>query len=427
LKRTLNDRILKALKPKAGRRYEVHDTITPGLLVRVTDKGTRTFALCARFPGSTNPTRRALGEYGAIDLATARARARDWLALLEKGIDPGREAERQRLAELRKQAGTFSTVAEKLFATKLKAQRRGHVVERTIRNELLPHWGNRPIGEISHRDIRELIDGVIERGAKAFAFNVFDAAQAVFSFAVARDIIAHNPCRQLSRKELLGPKRHRERTLTDLELFVLWRASGRLGYPFGPMYRLLLLTGTRLEEALSARWREFDLGNRLWTIPAERFKSEAEHIVPLSSMACAVLESVKRFNRGDYLFSASFGETPVRGISPAKRRLDRQMLLTLRALARHRGDDNPRDTKLNPFINHDIRRTVRTRLSALKIQDHVAEMVIGHGRKGIARVYDHHRYLNEKREALDTWAAFLRDIVEPAPANVVTLTKARAS
>ena len=68
-----------------------------------------------------------------------------------------------------------------------------------------------------------------------------------------------------------------------------------------------------------------------------------------------------------------------------------------------------------------MRRTVRTRLSALKVQDHVAEMVIGHGRKGIARIYDQHRFEDEKREALAKWAVLLRSIVEPPPANVVAL------
>jgi integrase len=148
--------------------------------------------------------------------------------------------------------------------------------------------------------------------------------------------------------------------------------------------------------------------------------------VPLSDTACALLESLPRFRKGDHLFSTTFGEAPVNGFSKAKTRLDGRMLRTLRALARQRGD-NPHAVKLDHFVNHDIRRTVRTRLSALKVQDHIAEMVIGHGRKGIARVYDRYEYAPEMREALLLWAACLRSIVEPPPpANVVTLAKARA-
>ena len=72
-----------------------------------------------------------------------------------------------------------------------------------------------------------------------------------------------------------------------------------------------------------------------------------------------------------------------------------------------------------PWVVHDIRRTVRTRLASLRVSDLVAEMVIGHGRKGIQRVYDQHTYEPEMREALELWAARLRDIVTPPPENVV--------
>ena len=79
-----------------------------------------------------------------------------------------------------------------------------------------------------------------------------------------------------------------------------------------------------------------------------------------------------------------------------------------------------------PWVIHDIRRTVRTRLASLRVPDMVAEMVIGHGRKGIQRVYDQHSYEDEMREALELWAARLRDIVTPPPENVVRLKKGRA-
>jgi integrase len=416
-----NDRMLRALKPQPGQRYEVHDEYTPGLVVRVTEKGTKTFALIARYPGSDNPTRRAIGEYGAVELAVARNMAREWLTLIKKGIDPRRELEQQLLAERRKLADTFQAVAERFFTTKLQTQRRGHVVESIIRRELLPYWAGRPMAELSHRDVRERIEAIVERGARARAHNVLDAAHAIFNFAVAREVTETNPCKLLRRRDLVGAKRHRERTLTDAELFALWRASGRLSYPWGPMYRLLLLTGTRLDEAAGARRRELDLDKRLWTIPAERFKSDTEHMVPLSDAAYALFQELPRFRRGDHLFSTTFGEKPVNGFGRPKERLDQRMLLTLQASARQRRHEDPHSIKLDPFVNHDIRRTVRTRLSALKVQDHIAEMVIGHGRKGLQRVYDQHRYLDEKREALDRWANYLRSIIEPPPANVVTL------
>jgi hypothetical protein len=88
------------------------DSIVPGLLVRVTEKGTRTFMLQSRFPGSTQPTRRAIGEYGSVSLERAREKARNWIELVHKGIDPTVVEEEERQTNLRLQANTFAAVAE---------------------------------------------------------------------------------------------------------------------------------------------------------------------------------------------------------------------------------------------------------------------------------------------------------------------------
>ena len=90
-----------------------------------------------------------------------------------------------------------------------------------------------------------------------------------------------------------------------------------------------------------AQWSEFDLDKRVWSVPPERFKSNATHMVPLSDQALAVLLSVPHFTKGDYLFSTTLGERPVGGFSKAKARLDKLM-------------------GAPPWVIHDIRRTVRT-------------------------------------------------------------------
>jgi len=99
-----------------------------------------------------------------------------------------------------------------------------------------------------------------------------------------------------------------------------------------------------------------------------------------------------------------------------KNLIDARMLLTLRAIARKRGDD-PATVELEPWVNHDLRRVVRSGLSSLKIADHVAEAVLAHVRPGIAGTYDRHSYIDEKRDALIAWGAKLRSIAEPAPAS----------
>jgi integrase len=133
-------------------------------------------------------------------------------------------------------------------------------------------------------------------------------------------------------------------------------------------------------------------------------------LVPLNSGAQAILKGLPRFDRGEFLFSSNLGEKPVSGFTGAKERLDAAMTKELSG-------------ELKPWRVHDLRRTVRTRLAALKISDRVAELVIGHGAKGLQRNYDQHQYEAEMREALELWAARLRDIVTPPPENVVRLKK----
>lgn len=188
---------------------------------------------------------------------------------------------------------------------------------------------------------------------------------------------------------------------------------------------MLALTGQRRNEVGWARWSEINLEQKLWTIPAERMKGGAAHVVPLTDDVLVILKELPHFKGGDYLFSSTFGKKPVRGFNRAKRALDGHMLRSWRALGRIRGEDR-RDKTIPPFVVHDVRRTVRTGLSALPIPDLVRELVVAHSKPGLHKVYDLHVYEQEKRHALTLWAARLHSIVEPAPANVVELPRARA-
>ena len=230
-----------------------------------------------------------------------------------------------------------------------------------------------------------------------------------FDWAQELEHIEASPAAAIRAKKLVGEKKPRQRVLDDSELRVFWHATEQMGYPFGPLFQLLLLTGCRKSEIAGARWSEIDKG--VLTIPAERFKSNAQHLVPLSSKALTIIESLPRW--GDYLFG---GDKPIGCFGKPKERLDKLMV----------SDAAATGVTVAPFRTHDLRRTVRTRLSSLKVPNHVAEMVIGHGKKGIERVYHQHSYETEIREALEKWAGLLRDIVTPPPANVVRLQKENA-
>jgi integrase len=412
-KRILTDRKIKSLKPAdAGSTYDEPDGHVRGLSVRVMPSGARTFVLTTRYPGSKNPTRRALGSYGELTLEMAREKAQQWHALIKRGVDPAHEEERHRQAALRKQKNSFASVAEEYIKRHVSKTRKADVVERELRREFIERWGDRPITDITQHDVVAVIDEVVDRKAPYQAHNLLGHVRTLFNWAIGRGVygLERSPCDRLKPKNVIGRKLARQRILNEAEIKALRTATETMGYPYGPLFRMLLVTGQRKSEVAEARWREFDLDKKLWTIPAARMKADAAHVVPLSDEAMKIIAGLHRFNRGDHLFSTTFGAKPVNGFSKAKTILDREMLKHL-------------PSPPSPWVIHDVRRTMRTGLSALPVPDIVRELVIAHTQKGLHKVYDLHAYLEEKRHALNLWAAKVRGIVEPAPANVVKMAR----
>jgi integrase len=415
----LTDAKVARLRPGA-QRYDAHDALLPGLIVHVTPTGAKSFMLKKRYPGSSYSTRRRLGEVGVINVEEARRRAREWIGWLERGIDPKVEAAEQKRRVADDQALTFAVVADTYIKQRLRGQRQGARSEREIRKELIPVWGARKITAITRGDVIRLIDAVrarAERAAEAagrratgaYAHIIYSHCRALFNFAVLRYDLPVSPCDRLKPKDIIGAKKPRERVLDDRELRALWVAADSMGYPYGPLLKLIVMTGTRKSEASEARWAEFDLEGKAWTIPRERFKSDSEHVIPLTAEMLTLLATLPRFRSDDHLFSTSFGKKPVNGFSKAAARLARLMTQQLSG-------------EVQPFTIHDLRRTTRTKLAKLRIPEHIAEAVIGHAKRGLARVYNQHRYADEIREALELWNARLRSIVTPTPPdNVVAL------
>jgi integrase len=171
--------------------------------------------------------------------------------------------------------------------------------------------------------------------------------------------------------------------LTDAEVRAVWHAD--VPWPWQQLVRMLLLTGARRTEVSEARWSE--LNGDLWIIPPERYKTGATHVVPIVPALRRLLDDLPRWQHNDWLFGRRLS-----GFSHGKAMVDRASCVT-------------------GFTLHDLRRTMRTHLSALPVSDLVRELVIGHARPGLHRIYDQHSYVDEKREALTLWAERLLRIV----------------
>jgi hypothetical protein len=246
-------------KARPGRRDETMDTEHPRLGLRVTDKGHKSFFFLARFPGSDNPTRRLIGSYPAMKLAQARERARQWDELLAKGIDPKIEQDRVVEAEARKTREAVAAV-ENRFGMRAREYLRRHCKDhrqvkgtaRMIDKELMPHWHDRRIDEITSRDIKTLILDIAER-SPSVARNTLTVCKSFFGWAQEpMEYITASPAAAISARKLIGEKKPRQRVLTDDEIRKFWFATGQLGYPYQHLYRLIVLTGVRLHEASDA-------------------------------------------------------------------------------------------------------------------------------------------------------------------------------
>ena len=410
-RQTLTDRFIKSRKPAApGRRDDYPDGIVPGLQLRVTDRGHKSLVLVARYPlNPKNPTRRALGDYGVISLDDARRKARDWLQLIAKGIDPKIEEERERAAAQRRQSNTFAAVAADFLERHGKTLAKYAEARRIIEGEFVKRWGARPITDIMPEEVSAAIRAIVKRGSPYQAHNALGYIRRLFNWAIGTHEfgITTSPVEQLRPKDLIGKREARNRVLADEELRLVWEAAGSMGYPYGPLFRLLILTGQREREVADMSWREIDLDKKLWTVPAERMKGGAAHEVPLPPDALALLEALPRWNGGDFVFSTTNGQKSVNGFSKAKVRIDK-----LSGVA--------------GWVFHDLRRSVRTHLSALPVQDLVRELVIAHAKPGLHKVYDLHAYRDEKRHCLELWEKRLRSIVQPPTNEVADLSKARA-
>ncbi len=220
----------------------------------------------------------------------------------------------------------------------------------------------------------------------------------VFTWHASRSDDFHSPIvRGMARTK---PKeRARERTLSDDEIRIIWRATEASG-TFGRYLRFLLLTGARRNEAADMEWTE--LAGDDWTLPAARNKTKVDLVRPLSKAALAALPK----KAGPFVFSTD-GENPISGFSKFKRQFDG-------TVKREAGEPLPNWTL------HDLRRTARSLMSRTGVSSDHAERCLGHVIAGVRGTYDRHDFYKEKATAFEALAGIIDRIVNPRE-NVLQL------
>lgn len=411
-KRALTAAAVEKMKPPAEGQVDHYDAGFPGLALRISHGGARTWTYKLRAHGRQR--KMTLGTYPAMTLAEARAAWREAKAAVDRGEDPASTKAEAR----RKDPDTVRSVAEDFITKYARPRNRtADEVARMFALHLYPKLGARPIAKVTRRDVLDLLDGIDAKASGARANRVLANVRRMFSWAVERGIIEASPAADVRAP---GQETARDRVLTDDEVAAFLRACETMGEPFGPLFRLLLLTGQRREEVAALPWAELDMTGALWHLPAARTKNKRASDVPLAAQSVALLEGLMR--RSPLVFPASFSRDghseprPLSGFGRAKERLDAAMLAELRKA-------DPEAT-LPDWRLHDLRRTAASGMARLGVAVHVVEKLLNHVSgtfSGVVGVYQRHDFAAEKQSAAQAWANFLDSLTAEKPGNVVQL------
>ena len=316
------------------------------------------------------PKKLTLGAYPALDLATARRRAQEALGNVAGGKDPA-ALKRASMATARltraAEVDRVERVVEHFIERHAKPNTRDwRETERMLVNEVVGRWKGRRLSQITRAHVHEMLDAIIDRGAPIRANRVFAQFRRMCRWAIARGILDRDPCQGLTAPSTETP---RDRVLGDDEIRLAWQAFESIGWPFGPIAKLLLLTGARRDEVAGMKWSELDLAARVWTLPAARTKNKRDHQIPLSDAAVRIIEGLPRIGdaRDGFVFSTT-GKTPVSGFSRAKAALDKTVLELAKERAEAQGEDREGVEALGHWTFHDLRRTIATNLQRLGVK-----------------------------------------------------------
>ena len=397
----LTARFCEAVKPPATGRAEYRDAALPGFRFRVTARGKRSFSLVYR--GVDRRQRRLTWAYAGYKLAEARKAAESTLRAVGRGENPETEKRAVKAAAL-SLPGTVGDLCDRYVEQHLKKNvRRWEAAEGELENHIKPHLGALGLGEIERGHVRGML-AAIEPEYPVAANRALQRLRAMFNWAIEQDLATTNPTVGIKKPTKEKP---RSRTLSDDELTAVWHACAGLGYPAQQFVRMLILTGQRRDDVRLMHWSEIDLDRRDWTIPAERYKGDRAHLIPLTEAMAAMLEDMPFRDRAGYVFSPSGGAKPYGNVVRTKREIDKAAGVT-------------------GWTLHDLRRTLRTGLSRLGVRPDISERAIGHAVGGaLGQVYDTHEYRAEKLAALQAWGAHVTAAVEgQAAENVVALRSA---
>jgi integrase len=391
-------------------RYEISDAGCQGLRVVVFPSRRKSFVLRYRFRGlqrkltlgpcmiehnGEGEPAEAPEQDTPLSLAAARELAAKALRQAKSGNDPA-AAKQQRKREQRAAEGdTLGNLAQEYL--RRVGPRLRTVSQRKSDLDLIcaSVLGRVPLDQIKRGQFVRELDRIADDNGPVRSDRVLSALKTLLSWHAGRSdyvSVLGRGGRRTSIRE-----RARTRILDDAELLKVWIAAEQDTTPFGSFLRFTLLTATRRGESAGLHRSELSDGGTVWVIPAARYKSKRDTLIPLSKAAQQIIAGQPV--RGPYVFGVD-GSRPLGGFNDRKKNLDAR-------------------SGVSGYGLHDLRRSARTLLSRAGVAADIAEMCLGHAFVGVRGVYDRFQYIDEKREAFEALAQMVEGLVRPPPEPAV--------
>jgi integrase len=389
MRKKLTARNIKTLRAIAGQRTVYFDPKVPGLCLRVTPNGAKSWSLQYRVRRLNR--RMTIGDALVVGLAEARDKARDAIRVVQKGGDPALEKTR------RKAAKTINDLIPDFIERHCKKRNRSWKhTEWLLTTKVLPKWKGRAIEDVTRRDVRLLVEKMAEK-TPILANRTVAALSRMFKFALDDDLITASPAVGISKP---GQERSRDRVLGPDEIRTLWANFDALTAPLGAFFKLRLLLAQRGIEVASMRWQDVDTKAGWWTIPAAVSKNKLQHRCPLGPSAVAIIE----------------------GLRPDQPDANGYVLEDGRGKKQHA--EAAKTFGVEDFRGHDLRRTAASMMASGGVPRLTISKILNHVETGVTAVYDRHSYDAEKATALAWWDRKLTAILDETDAsNVLPFVK----
>lgn len=366
----LSDATVKNLDaPATGNKIHYDDQIK-GFGVRITAKGTRAFVLNYRTRAGRE-RRYTIGSFPEWSVIAARTEAGTLKKRIDLGHDPMSEVEADRNAK------TVADLCDRFEADFIpsKRVRTQESYRQHLRAYIRPALKHRKVAEIDYSDIEGLHRKITAEGKGTTANRVVATLSKMFALAVKWRWAPDNPVKSVDTR---NPENKRKRYLTAAELERLTTGLAQMSdQQAANIFRLLLLTGARKGEVLSARWEQFDLSDGVWTKPGATTKQKTDHRIPLSAPARQLLAGIER--SGDYVFPVHRQSTKATTKEP----------LPHRSNIKNQWAALCKSAQLVDFKIHDLRHTYASLLVSEGLSLPIIGALLGHTQAQTTHRYAH--------------------------------------